>query len=114
MALVSSFPISSHGIMFALIELSRIVLTVIFKSYKQFNASVSTTKIMLDQNSDSSMVIFSQIPVTNEVKLKQNFHLLSNLLIGTTGIGFKTILWALFEIISIRRSSNQLSCHSAQ
>ena len=43
------------------------------------------------------MVNFSQIPVTNEVKLKQNFDLLSNLLIGTSGIGFKTILWALFR-----------------
>ena len=31
------------------------------------------------------MVNFSQIPVTNEVKLKQNFDLLSNLLIGTSG-----------------------------
>ena len=31
------------------------------------------------------MVNFSQIPVTNEVKLKQNFDLLSTLLIGTSG-----------------------------
>lgn len=47
--------------------------------------------MLLGQNNQSSMVNFAQIPVTNEVKLKQNFDLLSNLLIGTSGKGSHSI-----------------------
>ena len=47
-----SFPINSHGIMFAIGELT------------------------------SSLINFSQIPITNEVKLNQDFNLLTYLLIG--------------------------------
>ena len=75
MALVSCFPISSHGIMFALIELCRKVLHLVWNRYP--------SKIV--ENHKSSMVNFSQIPVTNEVKIKQNFDLLSTLLISTSG-----------------------------
>ena len=47
-----SFPINSHGVMFAVVELT------------------------------SSLINFSQIPITTEVKLNQNFDQLTYLLIG--------------------------------
>ena len=47
-----SFPINSHGVMFAIVELT------------------------------SSLINFSQIPITTEVKLNQNFDQLTYLLIG--------------------------------
>ena len=52
--------------------------------------------MLLGQKNQSSMVNFAQIPVTNEVKLKQNFDLLSNLLIGTSGKGSHSIFGPLY------------------
>ena len=49
-----SFPTNSHGILFAIVELT------------------------------SSLLNFSQIPITNEVKLNQDFDVLTYILIGTS------------------------------
>ena len=59
-----SFPINSHGIMFAIVELT------------------------------SSLINFSQIPITDAVKLNQDFDLLTYLLIGLSLI---IVLRKVFE-----------------
>ena len=51
----------------------------------EFGTDKPAKSCKCDQNHESSMVNFSQIPVTNEVKIKQNFDLLSTLLISTSG-----------------------------
>jgi len=55
------------------------------ESFAFFDTDKRTKSSKFDQNNKSSMVNFSQIPVTNEVKIKQNFDLLSTLLISTSG-----------------------------
>ena len=74
--------------------------------------------MLLGQNNQSSMVNFAQIPVTNEVKLKQNFDLLSNLLIGTSGKGSHSIVGPLYFLSGpsdrLRFVDPTISCHAAQ
>ena len=63
-----SFPINSHGIMFAIVELT------------------------------SSLINFSQIPITDAVKLNQDFDLLTYLLIG---LSLVIVIRNIFEIIKV-------------
>ena len=72
-----SFPINSHGIMFAIVELT------------------------------SSLINFSQIPITDAVKLNQDFNLLTYLLIG---LSLVIVLRIFFNKFKLRASNHHVVC----